>query len=181
MSRKIFVFTPLPEDLLKHFLHMPMMGAFPIYFPAFPAVQEVCVRVIDVVRNTFSDIRSFVGRCQLTVTLCATPPQRSFAAAEQMLYLAKLIGNTVRGDEYAMTCCLAARNTRIPCYDRPLLFLRPSEKLSVVHATFIKDVMAKQSQPCCKPPNITSTMNFIARSLASGYEQRKPAAAMVLS
>jgi hypothetical protein len=77
MSRKIFVFTPLPEDLLKYFLHMPMMGAFPIDFRAFPAAQEVCMCMIDVIRNTFSDILRLVSRCQLTVTLCATASQGS--------------------------------------------------------------------------------------------------------
>ena len=152
MSRKIFVFTPLPEDLMKYFLHMPIMGAFPIDFRTFSAAQEVCMCMIDVFGNAFSDILSIVGTYQLTVTLGAAAPQGSFASAEQLLHLDKLIGDTIRGDEYAMTCCLSAGNTRIPRYDRPLLFLGTSDKLSVVHAPVIKDVIAKQSQPCCKPP-----------------------------
>jgi hypothetical protein len=107
MSRKIFVFTPLPEDLLKYFLHMPVMGTFPIDFRTFPAAQEVCMGMIDVVRNLFSDILR-VSRCQLTVAQCTTAPQGSVAAAEHLPHFRKLIRDMIRCDEYAMTCCLPA-------------------------------------------------------------------------
>ena len=152
MSRNIFVFTPLPENLLKYFLHMTVMRAFPVYFRTFPATQKVGMRMIDVVRNTFFDILSLVNTCQLTVTLCTPAPQWYFAAAEHVLHLGKLINDTIRSDEFTMPNCLLAGNTRIPRYDRPPLLLSPSDKLSIIHAPIIHDVMTKQSQPCYKPP-----------------------------
>jgi len=105
--------------------------------------------MIDVVRNTFSDILSFVSAFQHTVTAGATSP-RFFTVAKQLLHLRKLIDNTIRGDEYTITYCLSPCNTGIPRNDRPLLFLSTPDELPVIHVPVIKDIMTKQPQPCCK-------------------------------
>jgi hypothetical protein len=146
----MFVFKLLPESLLKHFFHMQVMGPFPIDLRAGAAPEKSLMGMIDVVRNTFSDILSFLSAFQLTVTAGATSPG-SLALAKQVLHLSKLIVNMIGGYEYACACCFSPRNTGVPRNDRPLLFLSMSDELTVVHVPVIKNIMTQQPQPCCKP------------------------------
>ena len=150
MSRKIFVFKMLPESLLKRFLHMQVMRPFPIDLCTGTTPEKSLMGMIDVVRNTFSDILSFVSAFQHTVTAGATSP-RFFTVAKQLLHLRKLIVNMIGGNEYACACCFSPRNTGVPRNDRPLLFLSMSDELTVVHVPVIKNIMTKQPQPRCKP------------------------------
>jgi hypothetical protein len=149
-EQKDICFHLLPECLLKRFLYMPVMGPFPIDLCTGTTLQESFMCMIDVVRNAFFDILSFVNVFKLTVTLCAAAPQGFIDTAKQLLHLRKLIDNTISGDEYTITYCLSPCNTGIPRNDRPLLFLSTPDELPVVHVPVIKDIMTKQPQPCCK-------------------------------
>jgi hypothetical protein len=100
MRRNMFVFKLLSEGLLKYFLHMQVMGPFPIDLCTGTAPEKSLMCMIDVVGNTLSDILGFVNAFQHTVTAGAAS-LRFFTAAKQLLHLRKLIDNTIGSNEYA--------------------------------------------------------------------------------
>jgi hypothetical protein len=60
ISKKIFVFKALPQNLPKHFLHMPVMRTFPVNLPTVAALPESFMFAVYVIRNSIPHVFSLV-------------------------------------------------------------------------------------------------------------------------
>jgi hypothetical protein len=95
MSRKIFVFTILPENLLQCFFHMPVMGPFPIDIATNTALQELLMRMEDIIRNDLPDVIGPAPVLKLAVTAGAASPGNPVKATKMSLHLSQLIDDMI--------------------------------------------------------------------------------------